>query len=291
MLKVGTALSADWMRPFALEADGSRFYAGSQSSGLVGYAVGMRVRVLPFGVLRDELGDGEFLEIADKAIVADVLNVYRERLPGFAWESIAVAVNREYARIDVVLKDGDEVALLPPVSGGCEVGTTMRVEITDSVIPAAEIVSEMKAGPDGAVCVFDGIVRDNTRGRKTLYLDYEAYREMALEQMRGLAAEAVAKFGVRDVALVHRLGRLNVGETSVLVVVASAHRGAAFDACRWLIDTLKKTVPIWKKEQFVDGAIWADGEPFPDQLVSGSAGQLVSESDGDVIGDVPGGIR
>src|SRR5258707_4911028 len=150
----------------------------------------------------------------------------------------------------------------------------MRVEITDAVIPAAEIVAEIKAGSDGAVCVFDGIVRDNTRGRKTLYLDYEAYREMALEQMRALAGEAVVKFGVRDVALVHRLGRLLVGETSVLVVVASAHRGAAFDACRWLIDTLKKTVPIWKKEQFVDGAIWADGEAFPEeQRVGGLASQ------------------
>src|ERR1700722_8625959 len=139
----------------------------------------------------------------------------------------------------------------------------MRVEILDGVIPAAEIVAGMKAGADGAVCVFDGIVRDNSRGRKTLHLDYEAYREMALEQMRGLAAEAVTRFGVRDVAVVHRLGRLYVGETSVLIVVASAHRGAAFDACRWLIDTLKKTVPIWKKEQFVDGVVWADGEAFP----------------------------
>jgi len=143
----------------------------------------------------------------------------------------------------------------------------MRVEITDAVISVAEIAAEMKAGGDGAVCVFDGIVRDNTRGRKTLHLDYEAYREMALSQMEGLATEAVTRFGVRDVALVHRLGRLVVGETSVLVVVASAHRGAAFDACRWLIDTLKKTVPIWKKEQFVDGAVWADGEAFPDDIV------------------------
>ena len=139
----------------------------------------------------------------------------------------------------------------------------MRVEITDAVIPVAAIVEGIKAGADGAVCVFDGIVRDNSRGRKTLHLDYEAYREMALAQMRGLAAEAVTRFGVRDVALVHRLGRLVVGETSVLIVVASAHRGAAFEACRWLIDTLKKTVPIWKKEQFLDGAVWADGEAFP----------------------------
>lgn len=142
----------------------------------------------------------------------------------------------------------------------------MIVEITDAVIDTAMVTAGMKAGSDGAVCVFDGIVRDNTRGRRTLYLDYEAYREMALEQMRGLAAEAATRFGVRDVAVVHRLGRLMVGETSVLVVVASAHRGAAFDACRWLIDTLKKQVPIWKKETFVDGAIWADGEAFPEEV-------------------------
>jgi molybdopterin synthase catalytic subunit len=158
----------------------------------------------------------------------------------------------------------------------------MLVEITDGVIPAAEIVAGIKAGSDGAVCVFDGIVRDNTRGRKTLYLDYEAYREMALEQMRALAGEAVVKFGVRDVTLVHRLGRLGVGETSVLVVVASAHRGAAFDACRWLSDTLKKTVPIWKKEYFVDGAVWADGEPFPSGVgVQGSSEAKAQSADGE----------
>jgi molybdopterin synthase catalytic subunit len=145
----------------------------------------------------------------------------------------------------------------------------MRVEIVDAPITSDEIVTAMKAGSDGAVCMFDGIVRNNTRGRKTLYLDYEAYREMALAQMKALAEEAIAKHAVRDVAVVHRLGRLVVGETSVLIVVASAHRGAAFDACRWLIDTLKKTVPIWKKEQFVDGAVWADGEPFPEEIVPG----------------------
>ena len=143
----------------------------------------------------------------------------------------------------------------------------MKIEIIEEPIAAEATVAAMKAGGDGAVCVFDGIVRDNTRGRQTLYLDYEAYREMALEQMQRLAGEAIEKFGVRDVALIHRLGRLMVGETSVLIVVVSAHRAAAFDACRWLIDTLKKTVPIWKKETFADGAVWADGEPFPAALV------------------------
>jgi len=143
----------------------------------------------------------------------------------------------------------------------------MRVEFYQSAIPSDELLDGIKAGPDGAVVLFDGIVRDNTRGRKTLYLVYEAYEAMALEQMRGLAAEAVERFGVRDVALAHRLGRLEIGETSVLIAVASAHRGAAFEACRWIIDTLKKTVPIWKKEHFVDGAVWADGEPFPATIV------------------------
>ena len=150
----------------------------------------------------------------------------------------------------------------------------MLIEIVDAPIAADAIVAGTKAGGDGAVCVFDGIVRDNTRGRKTLHLDYEAYREMALAQMRRLAEEAVERFGVRDVTLIHRLGRLTVGETSVLIVVASAHRAAAFDACRWLIDTLKKTVPIWKKETFVDGAVWADGEPFPESIVANRAGAV-----------------
>jgi molybdopterin synthase catalytic subunit len=171
-------------------------------------------------------------------------------------------VNHEYARPDRMLRDGDEVAILPPVSGGAE---TM-VALVREPIDAAEIAPRVKAGSDGAVCVFDGVVRDNTRGRATLHLDYEAYEEMALRQMHLLRAEAIEHFGVREVAIVHRLGRLMVGETSVLIVVASAHRGAAFEACRWVIDTLKKTVPIWKRKQFADGVVWADGEPFPDDL-------------------------
>ena len=149
----------------------------------------------------------------------------------------------------------------------------MQVELTDAVIDAKAITDALKAGEDGAVTVFDGIVRNNTKGRSTLYLDYSAYDAMALEQMRALATEAVTRFGVRDVALVHRLGRLEVGETSVLIAVASAHRGVTFDACRWLIDTLKKQVPIWKKEVFVDGAVWAPGEPFPPEIALAEAGR------------------
>jgi molybdopterin synthase catalytic subunit len=142
----------------------------------------------------------------------------------------------------------------------------MRVEILNHELPITEVLAEIRSGPDGAVCTFEGIVRNHTRDRQTLYLDYEAYRDMALAQMQQLAAEALNRFAIRDVALLHRLGRLEIGETSVLIVVASAHRGPAFDACRWLIDTLKKQVPIWKKETFADGAVWADGEPFPSSI-------------------------
>jgi molybdopterin synthase catalytic subunit len=140
------------------------------------------------------------------------------------------------------------------------------VAIVRDPIDTLSVLARIKRGEDGAVVVFEGVVRNQTRGRKTLYLDYEAYEEMALRQLRGLREQALKQFQVRDVTLVHRLGRLQIGETSVLIVVASAHRAAAFDACRWLIDTLKRTVPIWKKEYFEDGAVWADGEPFPAEI-------------------------
>jgi MoaE-MoaD fusion protein len=137
------------------------------------------------------------------------------------------------------------------------------VAIVRQPIDSQTVLSKIKRAEDGAAVVFEGVVRNNTRGRQTLYLDYEAYEEMALKQMEELVSQAIERFKVRDAAIVHRLGRLEIGETSVLIVVASAHRGAAYEASRWLIDTLKRQVPIWKKEHFVDGAVWADGEPFP----------------------------
>jgi molybdopterin synthase catalytic subunit len=225
----------------------------------------MRVRVVSFGPLREVFGaGGQWRELPVGERVGGL--VERLRVEGVideaALRAAAVAVNQEYVVMERELKDGDEVAILPPVSGGAG----EMVQLVREVIDAAAVMAEVRAGADGAVCVFDGIVRDNTRGRATLHLDYEAYEEMALKQMRLLRAEAMEHFGVREVAMVHRLGRLVVGETSVLIVVASAHRGAAFEACRFVIDTLKKTVPIWKREQFVDGAVWADGEPFPEDL-------------------------
>jgi molybdopterin synthase catalytic subunit len=241
----------------------------------------MRVEVIPFGVLKDWLGlRAATVELPEGATVAELLERLRATLPAGAAAgilgSIAVSVNAEYAQAEDILDDGDEVGLLPPVSGGASrtanaldessgsVGVS--VALTRELIDAARIVAEAKSGEDGAVVVFDGVVRNHTRGRRTLYLDYEAYEEMAARQMRELALKARERFGVRQVTMVHRLGRLEIGQTSVLIVVASAHRSAAFEACRWLIDSLKQTVPIWKKETFADGAVWAPGEPFPKEI-------------------------
>ncbi|MGC2173316.1 MAG: molybdenum cofactor biosynthesis protein MoaE [Candidatus Sulfotelmatobacter sp.] len=200
---------------------------------------------------------------------------YESQLPQLkeVLRSLAMAVNRQYAATDTRLKADDEVALLPPVSGGSgkPAGPMQHAAIVREPIDTQGIVECLKRGQDGAAVVFEGVVRNQTRGRSTLYLHYEAYEEMALAQMEGLAQQAIRQFPVREVALVHRLGRLEIGETSVLIVVASAHRAAAFDACRWLIDTLKRTVPIWKKEYFEDGAVWADGEAFPDEIRRGNS--------------------
>jgi molybdopterin synthase catalytic subunit len=241
----------------------------------------MQVRVLFFGILKDVNGKSEdSVDLREGASVRDLLAHYASE-PRFhgVLSSIAVAVNQQYAAADTVLQPSDEVALLPPVSGGlpdsgAASGGDMPsatanhhyASIVRSPIDTDSTLRKLKMGEDGAAVVFEGVVRNQTRGRRTLYLDYEAYEEMALQELEGLAAQVLRNFQIRDLAIIHRLGRLEIGETSVLIVVVSAHRGPAFEACRWIIDTLKRTVPIWKKEYFEDGAVWADGEPFPTEI-------------------------
>ncbi|MFQ5776833.1 MAG: molybdopterin converting factor subunit 1 [Terriglobia bacterium] len=224
----------------------------------------MQVKVLFFGQLKDVVGTGEEqVELAPGAAVGDLAAHYQKRFP--RWEefqpSLAVAVNQEYADHAVALKAGDEVAFLPPVSGGAPLD---HVELVRTPIDTRALVEPLKTPGDGAVAVFEGIVRNHSQGRRTLYLDYEAYEPMALAKMREIVTELRARFSLTRVALVHRLGRLEIGETSVLVAVSSSHRAAAFDACRLAIERLKRIVPIWKKEYFADGAVWVEGHrPAP----------------------------
>jgi MoaE-MoaD fusion protein len=230
----------------------------------------MRVTLLAFGMLRDLLPSagpaGIPLDLPPGATVRELLDCCQSLVSDHSvpWASIAVAVNRDYAHSSHPLADGDEVALLPPVSGGADPAPYVRL-VHDRIVPH-DIIPPLELPEDGAIVVFDGIVRNHSRNRATRYLEYEAYEAMALRQMEDLAAQALTRFAIRDVAVVHRLGRIEIGESSVLIAVFSAHRAAAFDACRWIIDILKQTVPIWKKEFFSDGAVWAQGEPFPADL-------------------------
>jgi len=239
----------------------------------------MRVRVRYLGPLREIAGrEAETVEVADDTFLGELYATLQQRIPKLQQfrHAVALAVNCEYSGSETRLREGDEVALIPPVSGGAPadpaVSETAGMQATDHAalvrrpIDGTAIATAIRQPEDGAMVVFDGVVRNHTRGRRTLYLDYSAYEPMALRQMEQLAEQALANHAIRDVWVVHRLGRLQIGESSVYIAVASAHRAAAFEACRWIIDTLKKTVSIWKKEHFEDGAVWADGEPFPPEV-------------------------
>jgi MoaE-MoaD fusion protein len=235
----------------------------------------MRVRVLFFGQLKDIVGIAqEDADISDGARVEDLFERYGRQFPKLAGfrPSIAASVNQEYTPWRTLLSPGDEVAFLPPVSGGQQ-GTAVGEDIFRLIrhrINAPETVESLKAPEDGALVVFDGFVRNNFKGQPTEYLIYEAYESMAYAKMREIGAQIREKFSIHRLAIVHRLGRLEIGETSVLIAVSSPHRAAAFDACRYAIDTLKRFVPIWKKEHFVGGAVWAEGELPSQEAISRS---------------------
>jgi molybdopterin synthase catalytic subunit len=170
---------------------------------------------------------------------------------------LMMAVNQEIADRTRILQDGDEVAFLPPVSGGSSGDYYL---LTRSPIPTADLVRQQKAPQDGAVVTFEGVVRNNSAGRRTLYLEYEAYEPMAMRKMEEIGGEVRREFAIDHIGMMHRLGRLEIGETSVVIIVTAAHRRAAFGACQFAIDRLKQIVPIWKKEYFEDGSVWGEGE-------------------------------
>jgi molybdopterin synthase catalytic subunit len=229
------------------------------------YNHSMRVRVLFFGQLREITGVAEdHADLSEGARVEDLYERYSRRFPRlFDFRaSVAASVNQEYANWRAPLSQGDEVAFLPPVSGGDRplLLTSDLFELTRLPIPVEALIKSLRAPEDGALVVFDGFVRNNFKGRRTLHLEYESYEPMALSKIREIGAQMRDKFSIHRIAIVHRLGRLEIGDTSVFIAVSSPHRAAAFDACRFAIDTLKRSVPIWKKEFFADSSIWADGE-------------------------------
>jgi molybdopterin synthase catalytic subunit len=226
----------------------------------------MRVRILFFGQLKDLVGqpsaEADFPPGADLRAVFDSVAARYPRLKELA-RSIVLARNREFADLSMLIEDGDEVAFLPPVSGGapdCPPDPGHYFALTRHPIDTRAIMTRLLTGAEGAVVTFEGTVRNQTNGRPVLCLDYECYEPMALEILAKIGHEIAAAHQLTRVAMVHRLGHLLIGETSVAVIAMAPHRRAAFEAALEGIDRLKKTVPIWKKEHFLDGEVWVEGE-------------------------------
>jgi molybdopterin synthase catalytic subunit len=233
----------------------------------------IHVRVLFFGAARDAVGNDSLeLQINSPATVASAFTQLLSAYPALArfGNSLLLAVNQEYALPDRQLSDGDELAVLPPVSGGSHAGSADILsasprahdffELTTDPIDVGAIARRVVLPECGATVTLDGYAREWTLGRRTLYLVYEAYPPMALSEMRRLGEQAHEKFEIAHLGIVHRTGRLEIGETSVVIAVSAPHRRAAFEACEWAIRELKRTVPIWKKEVFEDGEVWVEGE-------------------------------
>ncbi|HEX8336642.1 MAG TPA: molybdenum cofactor biosynthesis protein MoaE [Pyrinomonadaceae bacterium] len=241
----------------------------------------VRVRVLFFGAAREAAADEAVLTLAPGATARSAFARVLEEYPGLTRfrSSLLVAVNQGYARdLDVELEDGDELALFPPVSGGD--GEPPRAddaadffELTAGPIDVAAVARRVVPRRCGATVTLDGYAREWTRGRRTLHLVYEAYAPMALAEMRRLGAEARRRFDIAHVGIVHRTGRTEIGETSVVISVSAPHRRAAFEACEWAIRELKRTVPIWKKEFFEDGEVWVEGEFAPRESTEGAGSE------------------
>ena len=231
----------------------------------------MMVKVLFFGMLKDLVGCAEErLEVDEGARLSTIFERYASRFPRLQEMSgsIVLARNQEFAGPEAVVGDGDEIAFLPPVSGGSgPAGLLAETEdesgnyfaITRTPIDARALAARLRRGPDGALITFEGVTRDNSGGRPTRCLEYECYVPLAIKKMQEIAGELLATYAVDRIGMIHRLGRLEIGETSVAIVVASAHRRPAYEASLEAINRLKRLVPIWKKEHFADGEVWVEG--------------------------------
>ena len=231
------------------------------------------VRVLFFGAARDAAGTTATTLSLDAPVNA--ANAFAQVLVAFPnlrrfGRSLLLAINEEYAAADREVRAGDELAVFPPVSGGSQDAASIPekipndtydfFELTTESIDVGEVSRRVVLPECGATVTLDGYAREWTKGRRTLHLVYEAYAPMALNEMRRLGREAHDRFPIAYLGIVHRTGKLEIGETSVVISVGAAHRGAAFEACEWVIRELKRTVPIWKKEVFANGEVWVEGE-------------------------------
>ena len=230
----------------------------------------MRVKVLFFGMLKDIVGRmEEQVELAPDARLSTLFDHYAAQFPRLREMagSIVMARNQEFSSLSTAIVEGDEVAFLPPVSGGSE-RYTREVSapdgnfyaLTRQPIDSSEVAGRLLRGEDGAIIIFEGVVRNNTKGRATCFLEYECYEPMAVKMMAEIGGELAGSFEIGRIAMVHRLGRLEIGEASVAIVVTAPHRKAAFAAALEGINRLKRLVPIWKKEHFADGEVWVEGE-------------------------------
>lgn len=231
----------------------------------------MTVRVLFFGPLRDLTGAAqETITLDPPATLASLFDRYVVRFPALRdlAASIVLARNQEFVDPSTVLADGDEVAFLPPVSGGNSQFTQVIEDedtgnffaLTRVPIDSQAIARRILRGEDGAITNFEGVVRNNTKGRPTLYLDYECYEAMAIKMMAEIGREIASNHAIGRIAMIHRLGRMEIGEASVVIIATAPHRRPSFDAALEGINRLKKLVPIWKKEYFADGEVWVDGD-------------------------------
>jgi molybdopterin converting factor subunit 1 len=231
----------------------------------------VRVKVLFFGMLKDIVGRAEdHIEVADDARLETVFTRYARQFPRLAdlESSIVLACNQEFSDRSAAIREGDEIAFLPPVSGGSGRYTHLILDdetgcffaLTRDSIDTPAIGRQLLRGEDGALVNFEGVVRNNTKGRVTKFLDYECYEPMAVKMMAEIGREIAGAHAIGRIAMVHRLGRLEIGEASVVIVVTAPHRRPAFEAALEGINRLKRLVPIWKKEHFADGEIWVEGE-------------------------------
>jgi len=222
--------------------------------------LGVTVTARLFARLREQAGRGEeAVEVAPGATVADVYGELHRRHPGLEPDRAAIwpALNQSFVEWSAAVGEGDEVAFIPPVSGGS--GPAVLIELTTDPLDPRRLEAAVAHPGAGGICTFSGVVRDSSRGEPVTHLEYEAYGQMAEAQMRAIAGEIAERWPEARLAMAHRTGRLEIGEVWVVVSVSCPHRAQAFEACRWGIDRLEESVPIWKKEFAKSGAVWIEG--------------------------------